>query len=157
MKSIFLIVYKYLLCLTYDSELAEELTQDTFLKAITKIHTFKGEAQISTWLCSIAKNLCYNELKKKKRIILMDNIEINIASAFYSIEDEVIEKEQIRNMRKEIKKLDPKVAEVINLRINGGLSFKEIGLILGRNENWARVTFYRGKNKLREGEFYGEK
>lgn len=147
-KEYFQTVYKYLLCLTRNADISEDLTQETFYKAILHINTFKGTSKMSTWLCSIAKNLWYNELKKQKKIT-DENIEF---LHFYDYVDEKLiqdeEKEKLNNL---IKKLDPQTAEVILLRIEGNLSFKEIGEILNQSESWARVVFYRGKNKLKEG------
>lgn len=151
-KEYFETVYKYLFYLSHDNYLSEELTQETFYKAITKIHTFKGESQISTWLCQIAKNLLYNELKRKKKLNLVEEKELDLVIANNQVEDNVILKEEKDEMYNKIKSLDSITQEVINLRINGNLSFKEIGIILNKSENWARVVFYRGKNKMKEGD-----
>ena len=140
------IVYKYLYWLTKNKDLAEELTQDTFFKAIMKINTFKNESKLSTWLCQIAKNLWYDELKKSKKITYL-----NYDTNFYEdIENLVIINEEKNELREKINNLDSITRDVMYLRIYGELSFSEIGIIKGRNENWARVTFYRGKNKLKE-------
>ena len=61
-------VKRYLFCLTHNNDIAEEITQETFYRAVKKINTFKGECKISVWLCQIAKNIWYNELKKNKRM-----------------------------------------------------------------------------------------
>lgn len=112
-------VNKYLFCLTHNSDISEELTQETFCKAVKKINTYKGECKMSVWLCQIAN------------IFGMINVE------------------KIR-LYKKMQKLDAQTREVMYLRITGELSFKEIGIILNKTENWARVTFYRGKNQLKE-------
>lgn len=151
-KEYFEIVYKYLFCLSHDNDLSEELTQETFYKAITKIHTFKGESQISTWLCQIAKNLLYNELKRKKKLNLVAEKELDLIISNDKVEDNIISKEEKDEMYNKIKSLDSITREVIYLRINGNLSFKEIGIILNKSENWARVIFYRGKNRMKEGD-----
>ena len=143
-------VNKYLFCLTKNNDISEELTQETFYKAVKKIDTYKGECKISVWLCQIAKNLWYDECRKNKKF---KNISVN---EFFNIEEKntieekiVSEEEKIEIYRK-MQKLDEKTREVMYLRISGELSFKEIGIILNKTENWARVTFYRGKNKLKE-------
>ena len=80
-------VYKYLICLTHSKEIAEDLTQETFCKAISKISTFRGDCKISVWLCEIAKNLWFNELKKNKRIVLTDNEkDLNILGRFQNVQ-----------------------------------------------------------------------
>ena len=156
-RQYFKTVYKYLFCLTHNESIAEELTQETFYNAIKNIGKFKGECKISVWLCQIAKHLWYKELKKKKKLFI---IEENYAEAEMTIseniEDDMIEKENKQNLYKRIDKLDEKTKEVINLRIHGELSFKEIAEILGKTENWCRVTFYRGKEKIKEVEGNGK-
>ena len=147
-KQYFETVNKYLFCLTHNSDISEELTQETFYRAVKKINTFKGDCKISVWLCQIAKNLWYDELKKNKKV---ENIEEDfLIQSEDDLEEEVILKESKLDLYKRLQKLDKQTREVIYLRITGELSFKEIGDILNKTENWARVTFYRGKQKLKE-------
>lgn len=141
-------VNKYLFCLTHDNDISEELTQETFYKAVQKINTYKGECKISVWLCQIAKNLWYDQCRKKKKIINIEE-ELFDIQAIETTESQVIENEEKILLYKKMQQLDEKTREVIYLRITGELSFKEIGTILNKTENWARVTFYRGKNKLK--------
>ena len=153
-KEYYEIVYKYLFCLTCDKDLSEDLAQETFVKMIKHIDKFEGKAKLSSWLCEIAKNLWVDYLRKNKRQVKIvkkedDNKEIEIQSD-ENIENEYIEKEEKDKVKEKIDSLDEVYKKVINLRINGDLSFKEIGDVLGKTENWARVTFYRGKQKLKE-------
>ena len=148
-KEYYPVVYKYLMCLTNDADISEELTQETFYKTIKKIHTFRGDSKLSVWLCEIAKNLWYDELRKKKRKIIICKEDDKIESE-QNIEEEFINKEDIKKLIKEIEKLDEVTKRVIYLRLNSELSFKEIGDILGKTETWARVTFYRAKQKVKE-------
>lgn len=150
-KENFETVNKYLFCLTKNWDLAEELTEETFYRAVEKIGKFKGESKISTWLCQIAKNLYYDVLRKNKKIV---NTEYNLLEleAEESTEEKVILNDEKITLYKNLQKLDEKTREVIYLKITGELSFKEIGEILNKTENWARVTFYRGKQKLKEGD-----
>lgn len=143
-------VKKYLFCLTGNNDIAEELTQETFYKAVKKINTFKGNCKISVWLCQIAKNLWYNELKKNKKIEQINENEIFNLTSNEEIESTVIANENKVDLYKKLQKIDDKTREVMYLRITGELSFKEIANILNKTENWARVTFYRGKQKLKE-------
>lgn len=141
-------VYKYLLCLTHDNYLAEELTQETFYQATKGIHNFRGDCKISVWLCQIAKRLWYKELNKVEDIPLDEIVESQAAIN--------LEKQHILNIDKiELFKLlhalDETSREVVYLRLTGELSFSEIGDIMGKTENWARVTFYRGKQKIVKG------
>lgn len=141
-------VYKYLLYLTHDKDFSEELTQETFCKALEKLHTFKGECKISVWLCQIAKHLLINEQNKRKKIIDVDELEQFEDNQ--ELEQKIILKDDKITLYKRMQKLDSNSKEVIHLRITGELSFKEIGDVLGKTETWARVTFYRAKKKLEE-------
>lgn len=143
-------VYKYLFCLTHNSDLSEELTQETFYRAVKKIGSFKEECKISVWLCQIAKNLWYDEIKKDKKINKANEEERGLITSNENLEEIIISNEQKMELYRKMQKLDDLTREVIYLRITGELSFKEIGTILNKTENWARVTFYRGKNKMRE-------
>lgn len=148
-KDYYEIVYKYLLCLTHDKDIAEELSQETFYKMIKNIDKFEGKSKLSSWLCEIAKNLWYDEVRKKKRNIFVSNEECDIESN-ENIEEKYIEKEESKKVLDRIESLDKLTQRVIYLRLNFDLSFKEIGIILGKSEVWARVTFYRGKQKVKE-------
>ena len=144
-------VNKYLFCLTHNNDISEELTQETFYKAVKKIDTYKGECKMSVWLCQIAKNLWYDYCKKNKKVI---NVEEELLEAHSSdtTEEKVVLNDEKMFFYKKMQKLDENTREVIYLRITGELSFKEIGIILNKTENWARVTFYRGKNQLKESD-----
>ena len=145
-------VNKYLFCLTHNADISEELTQETFYKAVKKIDTYKGECKISVWLCQIAKNLWYDYCRKNKKIANIDEKDLFNIQSLDKPEEEIALKDEKISLYKKIQSLDEKTREVIYLRITGELSFKEIGIILNKTENWARVTFYRGKNKLKEGD-----
>lgn len=149
-KEYFETVYKYLICLTHNEDIAEELTQETFYKAIQKINTFKNNCKISTWLCRIAKNLWYDELKKKKKIKNISENEYFSIQLMTDIEENIISEEDRKILYQRISNLGEQMKKVIYLRIIGNLNFKEIGSILGKTENWARITFYRAKEKLKE-------
>ena len=141
------IVYGFLLSYTKDPSLSEELTQETFLRAIRSIHKYNGECKISVWLCQIAKHLLYQEWEKrgKTKNVSFDE---NIAISSNSTETLVISNKNKKNIYKIIQSLDNPYKEFMYLRLTGDLSFREIGEILGKSENWARVTFYRGKSKI---------
>lgn len=143
-------VYKYLFCLTGNEDLSEELTQETFAIAIKEISKFKGNCKVSVWLCQIAKHLWYKELKKSKK---NENIPIEKIESIEEIEtteDIICRKEEKLKIFKDIQQLDEKSRELIYLRMVGNLDFSEIGEILGKTANWARVNFYRAKQKIRE-------
>ena len=146
-------VYKYLFCLTHNDALSEELTQETFYIALKNIKQYRGECKLYVWLCQIAKNLWYKELKKSKKTDNLNIEEIQLV-AYENFENNCINKLDLIN---KIKKLDERTQEIIFLKITGKLSFKEIGEILGISENLARVTFYRGKQKIKEVDGYERK
>lgn len=141
-------VNKYLFCLTHNNDIAEDLTQETFCRALKNLNKFKGECKISVWLCQIAKNIWYDYYRKNKNITVEEEL-LNIPD-LTTPEDETISKDEKLLLYQKIQKLNKETREVIYLRITGELSFKEIGTILNRTETWARVTFYRGKNQLKE-------
>ena len=147
-------VYKYLLCLTHDKDISEELTQETFYKAILNVHKFKGECKISVWLCQIAKNLYFNTSKKRKKLESINEEDIRLMPDQNSFEDDIIFNEEREWLYKSIQKLDKVTQDIIYFRIQGNMSFKEIGHVLGKTESWARTNFYRGKQKLKEEENY---
>ena len=144
-------VYKYLFCLTGKEDIAEELTQETFAIAVKEIKKFKGECKISVWLCQIAKHLWYKEVKKSKthKDIPIENLTEEL-EVIETTEDIVCKKEVKLKLFKDIQKLDVQSRDVVYLHMIGNLNFIEIGEILGKTANWARVTFYRAKQKIRE-------
>lgn len=146
-------VYKYIFCMTHDADLSEELTQDTFYQAVKTYKNFRGDCKVSVWLCQIAKHLWYKEYEKRKRCSSNSIDEIsNHLPAKEHVEREILAKESKVELYQRLQSLDEKTREVMYLRLTGELSFREIGEILKKNETWARVTFYRGKQKLaREG------
>ncbi|EOR27757.1 ECF subfamily RNA polymerase sigma-24 subunit [Clostridium sartagoforme AAU1] len=149
------IVYGFLLSYTKDASLSEELTQETFLRAIKSIHKYNGKCKISVWLCQIAKHLLFQEWEKRGKTINVSYDE-NIQIRSDSTEELVISNENKKKIYKIIQSLDNPYKEVMYLRLTGDLSFKEIGEILEKSENWARVTFYRGKSKFIRRLEYGK-
>ncbi len=144
-------VYKYLFCLTHSADLAEELTQETFYQAMKGIDGFRGECKVSVWLCQIGKRLWYKELERRKRQEEpLSEVEEGLP-AFSHIENDYLLKVEKVEVFRMLHRLDEAVREVMYLRLAGELSFAEIGSIMGKTENWARVTFYRGKQRLMKG------
>ena len=144
-------VYRFLYSLTRNHELSEELMQETFYSAIKGIKDFKGNCSMYSWLCEIAKNKLKNYKIKYNKIqtISLDNVIENwltkddIEENFYNNIDRIA-------LHNEIEKLENITKDVVKLRIECELSFKQIGKILNRSEVWARITFYRAKAKLKE-------
>lgn len=145
------IVFKYLVSFTNNIEIAEELTQETFYRAVKNIKQFRNESNIKTWLCKIAKNAMFDYYKRTNNSKEISIDEVNEIISEISLEEKFEKKEQVIEMYKKIHKLDEKSKEVIYLRLRSNLNFKEIGNIMGKTEEWSRVTFYRAKMKLKEG------
>lgn len=141
------IVYHYLLSLCHAPSLAEELTQETFLRAYQSLERYDGSCRLSTWLCQIGKHVYYQYLAKSKREVPAEPEE-RPAPQKTQPEEAVLHRMELMDVLKEMQKLPAQMREVIYLRISADLSFREIGEILGRSENWARVNFYRGKEQL---------
>ncbi|MDE5996497.1 MAG: sigma-70 family RNA polymerase sigma factor [Eubacterium sp.] len=143
-------VKKYILSLGADEPLAEDITADTFMKALKGIDSFDESCKMLTWLCKIAKNtyLDYKKRKSNQNVYIED-----VGEAFEvferSVETAFEQEERKLALHKAITKLEPPYRDVIYQRSFAGLSFKEIGDICGKSETWARVTFYRGKNILK--------
>lgn len=140
-------VYGFLMKLSGNFHTADELTQETFLKAIISIDKFRGECEISTWLCRIARNEYLNYISKRDN----KNSSVEFESELYSsedIENECVDREYAMNIRKVLHVLDEPYKEVFTLRTMGELKFSEIGEIFGKSEVWARVTYFRAKEKI---------
>ena len=139
-------VYRYLLARTGSPELAEELTQETFYQAVRSVNRFDGSCKVSTWLCAIAKNALRQYRRKHPQAAVLDES----YPADDAVEQGCVEKASRMELLRHLHQLSEDTREVIYLRLFGDLSFREIGDILSRSENWARVTFYRGKEKLKK-------
>ena len=138
-------IYGFLLTRTQDPGLAEELTQETFYQAVKHIGRYKGESSISTWLCGIAKNLWRDYLRRQKHHVPLEEADpVPVESA----ESQAISLWDNVQILRLIHGLEDPMREVMYLRLVGNLTFGQIGEIMGRSENWARVTYYRGKERI---------
>ena len=137
-RTYFDIVYRYIRSISQDGALAEEVTQETFFKALEKIDQFRGDCDVRVWLCQIAKNTLYDHLKKAES----DGGEL--------LEEKLAQRSQAMEIHKVLHRLSEPYKEVFSLRTFGELKFSEIGMLFGKSENWARVTYYRARVKIRE-------
>lgn len=140
------VVYKYLYSKTRNEDLAQELTQETFYQAVKSINRFDGSCKVSTWLCGIAKNQLRTWQRKNPPMEELEACDQTTPSA----ESDVLGSLSRMELMKKLHECPEPYRELLYLRIFGNLSFKEIGVIMGKSENWARVTFYRGKNALQK-------
>ena len=147
-NSYYMQVYSYAVALTKNPEQAEEIAQHTFVKALSSKAGYKGKSSELTWLCSIAKNLYYDELRRNQRISsLGENLHI---SSEVDIEQAVSDSDMAFRIHLVLHKLDEPYKEVFQLRVFGELSFSQIATIFGKTESWARVTYHRAKLKIQE-------
>lgn len=138
------IVYGYLLSLCADVHLAEDLTSETFLRAILKIESYDGRVRASTWLCAIGRNLYFNERKKQKRRSRLEGV---MSMEEYTMEEKLIQSQSAERIRAMVSRLEEPKRQVFLMRWQG-MSFRDIGSALGKSENWARVTFFRAKERI---------
>lgn len=141
-------VYSYCITLTRNQDLAEEITQNTFFKALSSNSGFRGESEELTWLISIAKNLFNDEMRRQKRITDPDELEKQIFGD--DIESSVADSDAATRIHMILHKMDEPYKEVFQLRVFGELSFAQIAKIFEKSETWARVTYHRAKLKIQE-------
>ena len=148
------IVSHYLYSMCKDEELTKDLTQETFLRAYESLERFDGSCKITTWLCQIAKHLLYQYWTKAGRQVPTEAEELKqkaSETATDTTERAAITRIELIDCLKELQKLPEAMREVVYLRVMSDLSYREIGEIMGKSENWARVNFYRAKELLLKG------
>ena len=147
-NSYYMQVYSYAVALTKNPEQAEEIAQHTFVKALSSKAEYKGKSSELTWLCSIAKNLYYDELRRNQRLSNLGE-KLHISSEV-DIEQAVSDSDMAFRIHLVLHKLEEPYKEVFQLRVFGELSFSQIATIFGKTESWARVTYHRAKLKIQE-------
>lgn len=149
-QTYFMDVYSYIMTITREAGISEELAQETFYRAMKS--EFQGNSSELTWLCAIAKNLCTDEFRKRKKEAVCDE-EVpghTEQTKQADLENSVIAKMENLQIHIALHQLEEPYREVFSLRVFGELSFRDIGMVFGKTENWARVTYHRGKIKLQE-------
>lgn len=142
-------VFRFLRGLSGNENLAEELTQETFYKAMKSIDTYKGGSELRVWLCSIAKHLYYDHCRKQKHTVSVDEM-YDLPDDRQHFSDMLADREQALQIHKLLHDLRDPYKEVFTLRVFGELSFREIGEVFGKSEHWACVTFHRARAMLRQ-------
>ena len=140
-------VHKYLLMLCHNAQIADEITGDTFFKAMSAINKFEGKCDIRSWLCQIAKNSYFSYLKETKRTVPLDSVSEKDDTGL-GLEEQIADAESSIIILKALHSMQEPYKEVFNLRVFGELSFKQIAEIFGKTENWACVTYHRAKSKI---------
>jgi len=145
-------VYSYIITISRNRDLAEEITQKTFFKVFTTNNKHRGDASELTWLCTIAKNLYTDELRRNKKYdVQQEGSEIETSESSELHFTKALENEDTAfEIHRVIHELEEPYKEIFQLRVFGELSFAKIGMLFGKSENWARVTYHRGRVKIQE-------
>lgn len=141
-------VYKYVFSLCRDGTIAEEITQETFFRAMEHMDKFQGRCKLYVWLCQIAKNTLFSYLKKQKRDGEETDTDLSRPSE-QNVERELLDKETAWKLHRLLHRLNEPYKEVFSLRVFGELPFSQIGELFGKSDSWARLIFYRAKKELR--------
>ncbi len=143
-------VYRYIRRLSGDENTAEEITSETFFKAMRGISGFRGSCDIRVWLCQIAKNCYYTHLKKAKQADCIDDVKLSeLPSEESTVEEQCIKHEEAARIRTVLHNIPEPYREVFMWRVFAELSYRQIGQIFGKSENWACVTCHRAKAMIR--------
>ncbi|MCD8190360.1 MAG: RNA polymerase sigma factor [Clostridiales bacterium] len=142
-------VYLYLKALTGDAAVAEELTAETFLRACAHAERFRGDCDIRTWLCQIAKNLYFSHHRRQKRLVPLPEA-FDPPDPCANIEQDYENKESLQRVQRHLEGMKETYRQVFTLRVFSELSYVQIAALFGRTEGWARVTFLRAKRKLQQ-------
>ena len=141
-------MYKYVLTLCRSEAIAEEVTQETFFKAMQHMDQFNGSCKLYVWLCQIAKNTYFSLSKKRKR--MAPDIDANFPDIASDLEKNYFDKEAAARLHILIHNLNEPYKEIFTLRVFGELPFSQIGELFGKTDSWARLIFYRAKKQLQE-------
>lgn len=143
-------VYRYIRRLSGNEDLAEEITSETFFKAMRSISGFRGDCDIRVWLCQIAKNCYFTHQKKFRHMDSIDDATLSeLPSKESTIEEQCIKHNEAARIRKVLHNVPEPYKEVFMWRVFAELSFKQIGQIFGKSENWACVTYHRAKAMIK--------
>ena len=149
-------MYRYIRRLSKNESIAEEITGETFFRAMRSVNRFRGDCDIRVWLCQIAKNCYYTHLKKSGQTDSLDDAKLSeLLLEENSIEEQYIRKEEAARIRTVLHDIPEPYKEVFMWRVFAELSFRQIGQIFRKSENWACVTYHRAKTMIRsrlEGE-----
>ena len=141
-------VYRYALSLSGNPQDAEEITQETFFKAMRSLDQFQGKSSLKSWLCAIAKNIWLSERRKKKAQPIDDAIPL--ADPSIGPEEAIARQDESMRIHRLLHHLDEPCREVFTLRTLGQLSFRDIGELFGKSENWACVVYHRARAKIKK-------
>ena len=140
-------VYRYVLSLSGNPHTAEEITQETFFKALRSLDSFEGRSSLITWLCAIARHLWQSEGRKKHAVSIDESAEVPDPSM--GPEEAIVRQDESLRVHRLLHHLDEPYREVFTLRTLGQLSFRDIGELFGKSDNWACVVYHRARAKIK--------
>ena len=144
-------VYLYIRRLSGDEHIAEEITSDTFFKAIKSIDSFRGDCDVRVWLCQIAKNSYYSYIKRTGKTVSIDEHELfELPDTALSVDEEYVKQDEIERIQRILHGISEPYKEVFMWRVYADLSFKQIAQIFGKTDNWACVTYHRARKMILE-------
>lgn len=150
-RTYFKSVYRYIWKLSGNEQIAEEIASETFLKVMKSIGEFRGNCDMRVWICQIAKNTYYTYLKKRHKTASMEEIELqNIADPKAFLEEQIGIQVEALQIRKILHTMPEPYKEVFMWRVFGELSFKEIGALYNKTDNWACVTYHRARKMIQD-------
>lgn len=141
-------VYRYALSLSGNPHAAEEITQETFFKAMRSLDQFRGDSSIKSWLCAIARNVYLSQRRRKKDQPLDEAA--SLADPGMGPEESLLRQDESMRIHRLLHGLEEPYREVFTLRTLGQLSFRDIGELFGKSENWACVVYHRARAKIKE-------
>lgn len=141
-------VYRYMVSLSANANVAEEITQETFFKALRHLDKFRGDSSVYSWLCTIARNIWISERRKKNALPIDD--EAALSDKAIGPEEAIMRQDESMRVHLLLHNLDEPYREIFMLRTLGQLSFRNIGELFGKSENWACVVYHRARNKIKE-------
>ena len=140
-------IYVFILSLTKDPGVAEDVVQETFIKTLKNINSLRDSTKLKPWLFQIAKNTYLTQVSKNIKTVSIDEVEA------ISSRDEVAEfinKDTASQIHKSLHKLKDPYKEVFYLKVFADLSYKEIAEIYDHKETWVRQIFHRSKIMIKE-------
>lgn len=144
-------VFLYIRRLSNNEHIAEEITSETYYKAMRSVESFRGDCDIRVWLCQIAKNCYYSYLKKAGRVDSIEDIDLlNVPAQDETVEERLARQDEVMQIQKIMHDVPDPYKEVFMWRVFAELSYKQIGQLFGKSENWACVTYHRARNMIRE-------
>lgn len=143
-------VYGYLVYMTRDTELAEDLSQEVFLRMFLHLGKFRGESSVRTWALSIARNV-FLSYAKRRRPVLLEEQDWEPAPDLNSNqpEEEMLRKEQAEKVRNCLMCLGEQERTVLLLRDFEELSYEEIGKVMGLTAEVVKSRIYRARQKFK--------